>query len=112
MTIEHIAKVAHEINRAYCIAIGDDSQLSWDDAPKWQKDSSINGVEFRIAYPDLCPEDMHNNWWRQKIDEGWVFGPVKDADKKEHPCMVPYSRLNVQQRVKDHLFSQVVDSLK
>lgn len=112
MTIEQIAKVAHEINRAYCLAIGDESQVKWDNAPKWQRDSSINGVEIKLAEPYMSPEDMHNNWWKHKIDEGWVFGPVKDAEKKEHPCMVPYSRLPIQQRVKDYLFSQVVDSLK
>lgn len=33
-SIELIAQVAHEINRAYCQAIGDDSQPCWNDAPR------------------------------------------------------------------------------
>ena len=37
MNIVKIAKIAHEVNRTYCIEIGDDSQLSWKDAPEWQK---------------------------------------------------------------------------
>jgi len=28
----NIAKVCHEANRAYCESIGDNSQLSWEDA--------------------------------------------------------------------------------
>ena len=32
--IEACARAAHEANRAYCIAIGDTSQPSWDDAPE------------------------------------------------------------------------------
>lgn len=34
-----IAQVAHEINKAYCEAIGDNSQVSWENAPERQKDS-------------------------------------------------------------------------
>jgi len=37
MDIEDIAKVAHEVNRAYCISIGDNSQQSWECSPEWQK---------------------------------------------------------------------------
>jgi hypothetical protein len=33
MEIEEIAKVAHEVNRAYCQALGDFSQPKWEDAP-------------------------------------------------------------------------------
>ena len=28
---------------------------------------------------------------KQKTDEGWVWGPFKDAEKKTHPCMVPFA---------------------
>ena len=31
--IEACARAAHEANRAYCLALGDTSQPSWDDAP-------------------------------------------------------------------------------
>jgi hypothetical protein len=41
-----IARVCHEVNRAYCTSLGDESQLPWDSAPQWQKDSAINGVRF------------------------------------------------------------------
>lgn len=42
MNIEQTAKTAHEVNRAYCLSIGDISQPSWEDAPDWQKKSAVN----------------------------------------------------------------------
>ena len=112
MNIVQIAKMAHEINKAYCEAIGDYSQPEWNDAPDWQRDSAINGVEFHLANPDASPSASHDNWLKQKLDEGWTYGEVKDPEKKEHPCCVPYEKLPVEQRAKDYLFRQVVHSLR
>jgi hypothetical protein len=104
-----IAKKCHEINRAYCAALGDTSQLPWDQAPEWQRQSAINGVQFHIEHPDAGPDASHNSWLEEKRSAGWKFGPVKDADKKEHPCFVPYDQLPAEQKAKDYLFKQTVD---
>lgn len=108
MNIKDIARIAHEINRAYCAAIGDDSQSSWDDAPDWQRESAVNGVRFHLENPDALPSDSHVEWMRVKTLEGWTCGPIKDPLRKEHPCMVPYDWLPLEQRVKDHLFIAIV----
>lgn len=112
MLKEKIARVAHEINRAYCQALGDDSQPEWDFAPEWQRMSAINGVEFHCANPNAGPDHSHNAWLREKEAAGWKYGPVKDADKKEHPCFVPYDELPVEQKAKDYLFRAVVHQLR
>lgn len=112
MTLNDIAKVAHELNKAYCEAIGDNSQTSWENAPEWQKLSAIKGVDFHIENPDASPSASHESWMKQKTDEGWKYGPVKNAETKEHPCYVPYDQLPVEQRAKDYIFRQVVHSLK
>ena len=112
MTTADIAQVAHEINKEYCLAIGDSSQLPWDEAPAWQKESAVLGVMFHVENPNAGPDASHNSWMKQKIDTGWVYGEVKDADKKEHPCIVPFEDLPMQQQFKDYLFRQVVHSLK
>jgi hypothetical protein len=110
MKTNKIAKVCHEVNKAYCEAIGDNSQPSWEDAPDWQKESAIKGVEFHLSNPNSKPQDSHESWMKEKIDTGWKYGSVKDADKKEHPCMVPYEELPIEQRIKDYLFIAVVHS--
>lgn len=112
MTIEQIAKVAHEINRAYCIALDDDSQLEWEFAPDWQQQSAINGVNFHLSNPEAGADSSHNSWMKEKVDAGWVYGSVKDAEAKTHPCIVPFNELPKEQQAKDYLFKQVVHSLK
>src|SRR5438105_262770 len=37
--VEACARAAHEVNRAYCLALGDASQVAWEDAPEWQRSS-------------------------------------------------------------------------
>lgn len=103
-----IAQMAHEANAAYCAAIGDDSQLPWDDAPEWQRTSALAGVNFHIGAPDAGPSASHENWMVDKEAEGWKFGAVKDPDKKEHPCLVPFDELPTEQQAKDTLFRHVV----
>ena len=112
MTTTQIAQVAHEINKAYCEAIGDNSQPTWDNAPEWQISSAIKGVEFHIANPLAGPDASHKSWLKQKEEEGWEWGPEKDASKKQHPCFVPYNQLPTEQQAKDFIFRQVVHSLK
>jgi len=111
MQVGNIARVCHEVNRAYCESIGDTSQTSWNDAPQWQKDSAINGVRFHIGNPKAGPDNSHNEWLKEKAANGWKFGAVKDADKKEHPCFVPYDQLPTEQKAKDYIFRAIVHAL-
>lgn len=111
MTIENIAQVCHEVNKSFCIAMDDFSQLSWEDAPDWQKDSAINGVKFHLDNPLAGPEASHDSWMTEKLENGWKLGHVKDANEKTHPCILPFSQLPKEQQAKDYLFRQVVHSL-
>lgn len=110
MNIEQIARVCHAANREYCASIGDDSQKAWPEAEQWQRDSAIKGVRYALANQDAPAAAQHDAWLRDKEADGWKYGPVKDADKKEHPCFVSYSELPQEQRIKDHLFKAVVRS--
>lgn len=106
--VELAAKTAHEINLDYCLALGDYSQVGWDKAPKWQKESVLAGVWLIMDNPELEPEVSHAAWMDRKISEGWKHGPVKDVAKKEHPCLLPFDKLPPDQRLKDIIFGSVV----
>lgn len=106
-----IARVCHAANKALCEELGDTSQVPWDEAPEWQRESAVVGVTFNLANPDAPASASHDSWLKQKRDDGWKFGPVKDAEKKEHPCFVPYEELPPEQQAKDHLFKAVVAAL-
>lgn len=110
-SLETIAATAHNVNRAYCMGLGDFSQPTWEDAPQWQKDSAMAGVKAILDNPDTTPKQSHENWYRHKEAEGWVYGDVKDPEAKTHPCMVPYEQLPKDQQAKDYLFGAVVRSL-
>lgn len=112
MTAMDVAKVCHEANKALCEAQGDISQVPWVDAPMWQRESAINGVNFNLNNPDAPASASHDNWLEEKKKDGWKYGPVKDAEKKEHPCYVPYNELPVDQQAKDHLFKAIVTALR
>ncbi len=108
--VEIIAETCHEVNRAYCKGHGDNSHKLWKTAPKWQKDSAIKGVEFRIQNPYSLPSASHDSWMAQKIEDGWTYGEIKSEEYKTHPCMVGYNDLPLKERIKDTLFTKVVDS--
>lgn len=111
MDNEKIARIAHQINKAYCEALGDYSQPDWKDAPLWQKESAIDGVLFHQKHPEADASASHENWLLEKIQNGWTYGEVKDADKKQHPCLVPFKDLPQEQRAKDYLFKAIVSAL-
>lgn len=106
-----IARVCHEVNRAYCTALGDFSQPAWEDAPLWQKDSALLGVKLHTSNPDASAAASHESWMAQKLAEGWGYGPVKDPTNKTHPCILPFNQLPVAQQAKDFIFRGVVHAL-
>jgi hypothetical protein len=109
--MDHIARVCHEVNRAYCQALGDDSQPTWEDAPAWQRESARMGVDLHMM-GDFGPEASHVSWMKQKLEDGWTYGPVKAPDLKQHPCMVPFAELPREQQAKDFIFRAVVHALR
>lgn len=108
MSPEQIAEICHEANAAYCRTLGDMTQDRWEDAPGWQKESAVNGVRLHLEDPTLGPEQSHNAWMAEKAAAGWKHGPVKDPEKKEHPCFVRYEMLPPEQQFKDTLFLSIV----
>jgi hypothetical protein len=111
MTVADIAKVTYEANRAYAQTLGDNSFAPWDEAPDWQKETNIKGVEFRRNNPGCGALEMHQSWMEVKVAEGWVYGETKNPATKEHPCLVAYEKLPPEQQAKDRIFAGIVDAL-
>lgn len=110
--ITEIAIMCHQTNKTWCQLHGDQSQKDWSEAEPWQRESAINGVKFRLENPDARKNAQHNAWMKDKVDAGWIYGEVKDAEKKTHPCIVPFDELPEFQKKKDGLFCVIVDALK
>jgi RyR domain len=109
VTDEEIARVVHAANMEIQRIQGDlnPSQL-WDHESPEIKESAIEGVrQARL----LAPEELHEDWVKNKQAHGWVYGEYKDTELKTHPCMVPWEQLPEDQRVKDRLFIAIVHAL-
>ena len=114
-SITEIAIIAHETNITYCETLGDYSQTSWNFCDQRQRDSVMNGVRAIQRGIVKEPEQSHENWLKQKEEEGWVWGKKKNSDKSigalTHPYMVPFEELTAEQQMKDRLFFTIVTTL-
>ena len=72
--------------------------------------SILDGVYFVLDNHNCTPEQQHNNWVHFKRADGWRYGLEKDFERKEHPCLVPYSELPEIQQRKDSVFRQTLDN--
>ena len=111
MDAEQIAQVCHEANRAYCKALGDHSHQEWDNAPEWQRKSAIAGVKAVLGSNVQSSMELHENWMKDKIADGWVYGEEKNVEKKTHPSLRPYDELPAEERLKDMLFLNIIRAL-
>ena len=46
-----------------------------------------------LELTERLAEDVHDIWARQRIADGWTYGPRRDDRLKQHPNLVPYAQL-------------------
>lgn len=46
-----------------------------------------------LELTEKIAENVHDVWSKGRIVEGWTYGEKRDDNKKETPCLVPYSEL-------------------
>ncbi|XP_032398528.1 ryanodine receptor 3 isoform X5 [Etheostoma spectabile] len=47
---------------------------------------------------DKLAENIHELWGMNKIELGWTYGKVRDDNKRQHPCLVDFSKLPETER--------------
>ena len=55
-------------------------------------------------------ENTHDVWARQRMADGWTYGPQRDDRDKHHPGLVPYSQLSESEKEYDR--NTAVETLK
>ena len=45
------------------------------------------------ALMEQIAENVHENWAKSRMDQGWILGPERSDEKKTHPCLIPYDEL-------------------
>lgn len=46
-------------------------------------------------------KNVHEVWSQNRMNEGWVYGPVRNDEKRETPCLVPYEDLPEEEKAYD-----------
>lgn len=55
--------------------------------------SDIELTEDLNELREAIAENAHEIWAENRQAEGWSYGPQRDDEKKQTPCMVPYAQL-------------------
>ena len=54
--------------------------------------------------------NTHDVWARERMAQGWTWGPRRDDENKQHPCLVPYEELSDSER--DYDRNTAMETLK
>lgn len=107
--IERIAPVVHEAIRQWQRVNGQPVSPPWEEAT-WERESTREAVVLALANP--TPGQQHEKWLNERLAQGWVWGPVKDTERKTNPALVPFDRLPEVEKAKDYLVIAIVQALK
>jgi len=56
----------------------------------------ISGIQLDPALVELrevLAAHVHGAWVELRRADGWVYGPVRNDEQKQHPCLVSYEAL-------------------
>lgn len=70
---------------------------------------NTEGIELPQELLSLVEEmakNVHEVWAQNRINDGWTYGSVRNDDKKQHPCLVPYEDLPEAEKEYDRATSQ------
>jgi len=95
-------------NAARLAAEGADAPIIpvlWDEREQDFKDQFIKVIERQCGnHRSASPEELHGSWMQSYLSMGWVYGDVYDREKRIHPDLVPYDKLEWREKDKDAVF--------
>jgi len=63
--------------------------------------SSVSLEPELLRLAELLAENTHDVWARERLAQGWKYGPCRRDDTKEHPCLIPYGMLPEEEKEYD-----------
>lgn len=58
-----------------------------------------------LKLTELLSKNTHENWAKARINHGWSYGPHRDDDKRETPCLIPYEDLPESEKDYDRILT-------
>ena len=71
------------------------------------------GVELSadiVELTEILAKNAHDTWARQRMRDGWSYGPERNDARKEHPSLLPYEQLSESE--KDYDRNAAIETLK
>ena len=56
-----------------------------------------------LELTERLAENVHENWAKERLAEGWTYGEKRDGEKKTTPCLVPYHQLPESEKEYDRV---------
>ena len=63
--------------------------------------TNIQLPEELMALAEAISKNVHEVWAQNRIREGGTYGPVRDDQKRQTPCLVPYDQLPEEEKAYD-----------
>ncbi|MDT4968855.1 MAG: hypothetical protein QOJ64_3592 [Acidobacteriota bacterium] len=73
--------------------------------PKPLDTSEIDLPDDILELSELLARNTHENWARQRLIDGWTYGPARSDTSKEHPSLIPYDQLSESEQLYDRTTS-------
>jgi hypothetical protein len=108
---EFMAKVAFNTMQVVRKYNNETDIETWDLLNEKRKIQVMKTVEAVLKNPEITACDMHDEWEKAKLDDGWTYAPVTDRKNKKHACLVDFELLNDYQKMKDDIFIEIVKNI-
>lgn len=63
--------------------------------------SNISLPDELARLTELIAENVHENWAKGRVDNGWTYGEERNDKNKTTPCLVPYNQLSEEEKEYD-----------
>ena len=101
-------KDAWDDSKNYLVTISPNDMKTY--TPKPIDLSDVELPEELTELREAIAENAHEVWATERQAQGWTYGPQRDDNKKQTPCMVPYSQLPESEKKFDR--DMAMDTLK
>ena len=88
----------------YLVSVTERGLRRYDPQPIDVKDFELTSDLEELM--EAIAENCHDVWARQRINEGWTYGPNRDDTLKHSPDLVPYSDLPEKEKDYDRLMAR------
>lgn len=78
--------------------------------PKPVDTSDVVLPESLLELTEVLAENAHDVWAAGRIAQGWTYGEARNDERKETPCLVPYSELPESEKEYDR--NTALESIK